>query len=127
MGFEGGLACCVYVNGCVAFVCMSGSGGILLWLCVGLFVRDDGLVVGVHLGVGSVWGLRCERLGLFVVCVFSLTYVGFCVFGDVVLSWVSLVGVGSGAMRGRLRFLGCGIEVWWLRLLITVLWVCGGA
>jgi len=96
------LACCVDVNGCVAFVCLFGSGGILLRVCVGLYFLDDGLVVEVHLGVGSVWGLWCELLGLFVVSVFFLPCVGFCVFGDVLFSWVSLVGVGSGAVRERL-------------------------
>ena len=101
-GGGGGVAGCVYVNGCFTFVCVSGSGGILLWLCVGVCVRDNGLVVGVHLGVSNVWGLRCELLGLLVMCVFSVTYVGFCVFGEVVFSWVSLVGVGSRAMRWRL-------------------------
>jgi hypothetical protein len=54
----------VYVNGCFTCVCVcvcvSGSGGIFLWLCFGVCFRDDGLVVGVHLDVGNVWGLRCE-------------------------------------------------------------------
>ena len=90
------------VNGCVSFVCMSGSGGILVWVCIFGGFRDDGLVVGVHLGIGSVWGLRCELVGLFVVFVLSLTYAGFCVFGGVLFLLMSLVGVGSGAMRERL-------------------------
>ena len=62
----------MYVNGCFTHVCVYGSGGILLWLWFGVCFRDDGLVVGVNLGVANVHGLRCELLGLLVVCVFFL-------------------------------------------------------
>ena len=108
------------VDRCFTCTRVSGCCRRLLWLCLGVRLQG-GLLMGVHLGVVDVWGLRCEILGLSDACGFSMMCIGCCVFGDLVFPLVSLASVGSGAMRERLRSLGCGVGVWWLGLFIVVL------
>ena len=90
------------VDRCFTCVRVSCCCRRMLWLCLGVRLQG-GLLVGVHLGVVDVWGLRCELLGLLDACGFSVMHIDCCVFDNLVSPLVSFASEGSEAIRGRLR------------------------
>ena len=69
-------------------------------------------------------GFRIEFLVLLGVVGVSM-YGSWFVFGDWMSPGDSYSSVGSKAVRGRLRFLGCVMCVWWPKGLFVVRLVCG--